>query len=91
MENISVRDSLGVDTISRTTDAWNKLADIADSIDGEVRFDFRGVTLMEPWKNEDFKQFIKNERVYLKLYTASKTRDTIELLLAMGNLKTGRV
>ena len=91
MEIISVRDILKVDTISRSTGAWKELIKLANGTDGDILFDFRGIQLIEPWTNEDFKQLMKNERVHLKVYTAEETKNTIELMLAIGHLKTGRV
>ena len=91
MQIVEVRSILNVDTISRTTGAWKELMRLADEVNDDITFDFRGIQLLEPWTNEDFKQLMKNERVYLKVYTAVDIRDTIELMLAIGNLKTGRV
>jgi len=91
MEVIKVRDILQVDTISKSTNAWKTLIEIADKATGDIQFDFRGIQLIEPWLNEDFKQLMSNERVRLKVYTAEKLQNTIELMLAFGGMKTGRV
>lgn len=91
MQTVEVKSILNVDTISRSTGAWKELMSIAESTKNNITFDFRGIQLVEPWTNEDFKQLMKNERVHIKLYTALEVKDTIELMLAIGNLKTGRV
>lgn len=91
MEIIQVKDIINVDTISKSTTAWKNILETVAKVEGEVKLDFRGIQLIEPWTNADFKQLMSDPRVYVKVYTAEELKSTIELMLALGNLKTGRV
>ena len=91
MTIMQVKDIINVDTISRSTTAWGSIIKAIEGVEGDVQLDFRGIQLIEPWMNEEFKQLMKDGRVYLKVYTAEELKTTIELMLALGNLKTGRV
>ena len=91
MEVILVKDIINVDTISKSTTAWKTIAKAIENVEGEIQLNFRGIQLIEPWTNEDFKQLMKDPRVYIKVYTSEEIKATVELMLALGGLKTGRV
>lgn len=91
MKEIVVREVYKVDTISKDNEnAWNVLTGIMDEEDGKVLFDFKGITLVEPWTNMAFRKFISNDRVYMRLYSSRKIAETIELACELGGMKKGR-
>src|SRR5690606_15620841 len=40
---------------------------------------------------DSFKRFMKNENAYIKVYTSEIIKNTIETMLLLGGMKTGRV
>lgn len=94
METIIVSDLLnGQTTISKNNNkVWETLSNIMAS-KGEndtVLFDFKGMDLIEPWANIEFQTFIKDERVYMKMYSSEKEANTINQLCKIAGVKSGR-
>lgn len=92
MREIYVKSICNLDTISQNNDnAWEKLMAVAEEETGDILFNFKGIEIKNPWNNDKFNEFLKNERVHLKLYFAEETANTIDLVCKLGNLKPGRV
>lgn len=87
---VNVRELLKIDTISKTNDdAWRDLiAHMERPI--KYEFDFRGIRLIEPWNNGLFARFISDIRVYMVMYSAEKTVETIEKSRFLAKLPLGR-
>lgn len=91
MKKIVVREIYTVDTISKTNDkAWTLLMGILDESDGDILFDFRGIEVVEPWSNDTFKKFLSYDNAYMKLYSSSKTVQTINFACKLGGMKPDR-
>lgn len=94
METVKVSEVLnGQTTVSKkNSKVWESFMKIMDSKgkDEEVLFDFRGVDINEPWTNVQFQQFIKDERVYMKLYSSSREAETINQSCLIAGVKGGR-
>ena len=91
IKKVVVREVYTVDTISKTNvNAWEVLMRVMEEDNQDTLFDFRGIEVVEPWLNETFKKFIGNEKVYIKMYSAQKAIDTINLACKIGGIKSGR-
>lgn len=91
MINILVREIYKVDTISKINNkAWEVMSALL-SEDEDYMFDFRGIELVDPWLNDEFSKFIRDERVHLQLYSSEKTAYTINTMCVLGGMKPNRV
>lgn len=91
MNKIDVRTILNITTISpENTGAWIKLMETIGVVNQDLLLDFRGIKLINPWTNEEFKRLMSNPFIYIKVYTSEKVATNIEIMLRMGGLKTGR-
>lgn len=91
MRIVKVREIYTVDTISKFNNkAWELLGEVANEVEEETLFDFKGIDVVEPWCNDSFKKFIGNEKVNMKLYSSEKTAKTIDMACKLGGMKTGR-
>lgn len=90
MKVVNVKQAYNLSYIGRNNDIWR---DMMKELDGEeaVLFDFRNVSLQEPWKNEQFKIFITDNRVHMKVYTAEEIKNTLDALLLLSNSNPGRI
>lgn len=63
-------------------DAWKMLQDYMEQVGKEehILFDFKGVYLSEPWKNLEFRKFIKDARVHIRVYDNDEVIDSLKLL-----------
>lgn len=92
MKRIVVRDIKNVTQISKSNNqVWEALIKLMQNETEDVLFDFEDINLEDPCGNELFRVFIGNPRVNIKLYTAEKTKNTIELMCRLGGIPTGRV
>lgn len=92
MKIINVKEVYNVSQISSSNSkAWEILGELKEGVVGEILYDFKGIELSEPWNNTGFIKFMQDERVYLKVYSDERLKETLELMCSMGNIKTGRV
>ena len=92
MQQVLVSNIYPVTNISKGNNKpWELLLDEVNKIEGDVLFDFDGVELDEPWGNTAFRKMMQNPRVHLKIYSSEQTKETIDLMCAMGGMQTGRV
>ncbi len=92
MKEFKVLDAFNITQVSKSNnEVWIELMRIADEYGEDILFDFNGITLQEPFNNTYFMKLMGNNAVYLKLYCAERTKNTIELACQFGALKTGRV
>lgn len=90
MININVRENYTVDTISKTNDiAWKKLVELLVENE-DYLFDFKGIELVDPWLNDEFRQFMADDRVNIQLYSSKKTAYTINTMCVLAGYKGGR-
>lgn len=69
---------------------WTKETSEPVPSDGMI-FDFKDVTVTEPWKSQGFKEFVSNGRVFLRLYNAKNAAATIEAWCRLSGCSYGRV
>lgn len=89
MKEVNVYKEYNVTSISPDNDIWARM--IVDHLTDEtdtVLFDFNRIRLIQPWKNGIFKTFIADKRVKIKIYTDETTKNTIDMMLKMGNYDT---
>lgn len=94
MREVLVREIYTVDTISKGNfKAWLKLMDfIKNEIkpDEDVMFDFKGIEVIQPWATNEFKQFMQDERVHIKLWSSEGTVNSINIMCTLGDSSSGR-
>lgn len=92
MKVVNVYDTFKITQISKYNhDIWPKMRELVEAENAPVIFDFEEVELVEPWNNEEFKQFFSNPNVRMRVYSSEKLRDTINLMCMFGNMPEGRV
>jgi len=91
MREIKVREIINIGTISPSNSIWENFIEEVEKDRDDILFDFEGITVNSPWRNESFKKFIKDPRVHMKLHTQEEEATTIETMLMLGNLRTNRV
>lgn len=93
MEVILVRDIYTVDTISKgNARAWNKLMEYMDgqAPDADILFDFKGIEVVQPWSTNEFKKFMQDSRVHIKLWGAEQTVNSINIMCSLNGIKGER-
>lgn len=94
MKEVLVRSIYNVDTISKGNQkAWIKLMDFMSKEVGEgedVMFDFKGIEVIQPWATEEFKKFMQDERVHVKLWCNATTTESINIMCRLSGCSTGR-
>lgn len=94
MREVLVRSIYNVDTISKGNQkAWVKLMGFMESEAGEaedVMFDFKGIEVIQPWATEEFKKFMQDERVHVKLWCNATTAESINIMCRLSGCSTGR-
>lgn len=91
METISVKSIYNVDTISKgNSKAWNKLIDFMTTQTGDVMFDFKGIEVVQPWGTPEFKLFMQDERVHLKLWCSENTVNSINIMCTLNGFSNNR-
>lgn len=89
---IYVGDILPVTQITRFNNkAWEKLGQEVNKYNEDVMLDFEGIELIEPWLNEEFKRFMADSRIHIKVYSSENIKETIDVMCEIGGYKTGRV
>ena len=93
MRDVLVRDIYTVDTISKgNAKAWVKLMaymkDVPD--DEEVMFDFKGIEVIQPWVTQEFKKFMQDKRVHMKLWSSDVTVNTINIMCTLNGFRENR-
>lgn len=90
MRTVNVNKEYGIYYISKGNKIWTSLI---DSLEGDepVLFDFRNVKIQEPWGDYEFRRFILDNRVHMKVYTAQEIKDTVEAMIRLSDSKPGRV
>lgn len=91
MRIIKVGEFIDQTCISRASTVWEKLIDVANEEEGEILFDFEDVILDKPHTNDYFKELIKNQRVFIKVYTDENLKNTIEMTMRLAGLRSDRV
>ena len=93
--NISARDILMVDTISKGNDKpWDKLIAYmeAECPKGEpVEFDFRGIEVIQPCNSNSFLKLLSNPDFCMTMYNNENTVNSIRLMCTLNNYDTSRI
>lgn len=88
MEKIKVQDIYNVTQISSDNNAiWETLLTIAELIDKEVEFDFKGIELITPWENRKFREFLADKKVYIKVYNSEELVKTLDFMREISNIE----
>lgn len=90
MKTVDVNKEYKVYYISKGNKIWTSLLERLEG-DEPVLFDFRNVRIQEPWGDYEFRRFILDNRVYMKVYTAQEIKNTIEAMVRLSDSKPGRV
>ena len=93
MKSVLVRDIYTVDTISKGNfKAWLKLMAYMQNVgeNEEVEFDFKGIEVIQPWATQEFKKFMQDARVHLKLWGSDETVNTINIMCTLNGFKQNR-
>lgn len=93
MKIIQVSDVYNVTQISKNNnEAWEKLISAVEEVpeEEEVTLDFKDISIEDPWTNEAFKKLVGIERVYFRVYSSEKFKDTFDIACELGILKKGR-
>lgn len=91
METILVKDIYSVDTISKgNAKAWVKLMEYMKTKTGNVKFDFKGIEVVQPWATPEFKLFMQDERVHLKLWCNENTANSINIMCKLNGFSGER-
>lgn len=86
-----------VDTISRDNDkAWVVIGEAVDKAREQtpnepVTVDFTGITLIEPWRNHNFREFMAKRTANLKVYNSADVADYIKTMCLTGGMGDNRV
>lgn len=94
MKEVHVRSIYNVDTISKGNQkAWIRLMQfMADEVaEGEdILFDFKGIEVVQPWATEEFKKFMQDERVHIKMWCNANTVESINIMCSLTGCSSGR-
>lgn len=91
MESVLVKSIYNVDTISKgNTKAWIKLMDYMKTQTGNVLFDFKGIEVIQPWSTPEFKLFMQDERVHIKLWCNQQTVNSINIMCTLNGFTNNR-
>lgn len=91
MESVLVKSIYSVDTISKgNSKAWVKLMEYMDGKDYDVEFDFKGIEVVQPWATIEFKKFMQNPHVHIKMWSNLDTVNSINLMCMLNNFKENR-
>lgn len=91
MEIVSVKSIYNVDTISKgNAKAWNRLIDFMSTQTGDIMFDFKGIEVAQPWATPEFKLFMQDERVHLKLWCSENTVNSINIMCTLNGFSNNR-
>lgn len=93
MKEVLVRDIYTVDTISKGNPrAWIKLMDYMKDQDPDekVMFNFKGIEVIMPWATQEFKKFMQDERVHMKLWSSETTVNSINMMCMLNGFSKNR-
>lgn len=94
MKEVLVRDIYTVDTISKgNSKAWlNLMKWMEDNLaEGEkVQFDFKGIEVIQPWATNEFRQFMQDERVHVKIWNNEQTVNSINIMCRLNGFSSNR-
>lgn len=93
MNTVRVRDIYCVDTISKgNSKAWvtlmNWLANQPE--DEKILFDFKGIEVVQPWATPEFKLFMQDKRVNIKLWCSAETVNSINIMCKLGGINENK-
>ena len=92
MINLMVKELYNVVRIStNNSKPWEILANKVKELNQDVMFDFKGIDVVDPWKNQVFKELILDERVHLRVYNMGKLVSFVNAASIMDAKKVGRV
>lgn len=94
MREILVKSIYDVTQISKGNDEpWKLMQDIMVNAgaDEHVMFNFKGVILREPWNNLEFKKFIADGRVHLRVYESEEIVNSIKIICMSLKTDTDRI
>ena len=87
MVELNVYNVLGLTSISSNNyTAFNTLSDKAKEYNEDVVFDFYGIALKMPERNEGFKRFMSNPNVHIKLYNDEEKKKIIDTFLIISGI-----
>lgn len=94
MREVGVRSVYNVDTISKGNQkAWIRLMEYMDkevAPNEDVLFDFKGIEVVQPWATQEFKKFMQDERVHVKLWCSKDTVKSINIMCSLNSCSSGR-
>lgn len=94
MKEVLVRDIYTVDTISKgNSKAWlNLMGWVKNNLgeDEQVEFDFKGIEVIQPWATNEFRQFMQDERVHIKIWNNEQTVNSINIMCSLNGFKSNR-
>lgn len=94
MREVSVKSIYNVDTISKNNQKpWVKLMEYmrTEVAEGEdIMFDFKGIDVIQPWSTNEFKMFMQDTRVHLRLWCSANTVNSINIMCTLNNMSDNR-
>lgn len=86
----SIKEIYDVDTISQDK-GWKKIRETVAEIDDDITIDFSSVTVVEPWQCPEFKQLLRDKRVYLKFVNNAQLVGSIRAMCLLDGLGVDHV
>lgn len=84
---IKFKDLYDVDTVMPSNDECWKEMDSSLDVNASVVIDCRGINISKPWRNEEFKKFIRrHSNVVFRIYNDDKLCDSINVMCSLAGL-----
>lgn len=79
-----------VDTISQDK-GWKKVHDAVTELGDEVLIDFSGIHVVDPWQCAEFKQLLKDDKVFMRFTNCEAIVNRIKMMCIIEGLNENRI